>query len=629
MEKNRSRFAINYLYFGLFFALLIVTSSSSVFIKEPTSSAPLFFFLYAAGQAALETTALIFFGWAIHKYLGQVPFLGFVGLTFVVLILHILDFLMDRILDLSVWETIAFVLDENFEDFLYLLDASGISLGIWMFGAVLILLLPLIGIGLYLWTKRFTARRPLVFRKNWLLQSFLCIPVALLFLEFSISHTIHPDAYTAFIQSLPWKSTFLQPKIVHFPLQALLTPPLEEQEMAALIEHDTTTLKKRPNIYLFVIESLREDVISADTAPNLYRFKQDNIHFDLALSNANGSHLSWFSIFHSQFPYFWHHVKTQGWAMGSPPLTLLKKWGYQIRLYSSAQLNYYGMESLLFGTAHNLIDSYQTFHHTPPLTAADSDAKALHALETDLLENPNLREGQICIVFLDSTHFKYSWPLHWNPKFHPISTGIDYFNVFQSPRKIEMIKNRYRNSVFFIDSLLGRWFEKMPRKEESIVIITGDHGEEFFEHGHLFHGSHLTHEQTNIPLYMKLGQRELEQSPPIVSQMDIFPTLLHHLSHRPIPYLEGRSIFSTNPWPYSCVARFNAGRPPYEFCLHNGQNKLIARFSRTRNIFASKSLQIRALWDLHDKRLPHKEQNTLEWVEQEFGPAIKRLFQEE
>ncbi len=625
---GRKPIEVNYLYFGAFLGLLLIISAGGIFIKESLAGSRTFFFLYAAGQAIFETFIFIFFGWIIRLYLGRRAALAFIGATFAFLLIHLIDFLMDRILDLSVWETIGpFVLDESWSNFLYLLDASGISLWIWMVGFFLLVALPFIGIALYAWTERLSCRKPLLLRKEWLFQAFFCIPAGLIFWEFSASPILNPDSYTSFLKSLPWKRTFLQPQTVQYPLPISLIPPKSENEIAAAIASNATVLKKKPNLYLFVIESFREDFIDPVAAPHLHRFKQEANHFDLALSNANGSHPSWFSIFHSQFSYFWNHVQSKGWKMGSPPINLLKKWGYKVRVYSSAQLKYYHMDELLFGKDMHLLDSYQPFHHVPPLSAADTDAQAIAQWKRDLAENPDLKEGELVIFFLDSTHFNYCWPEDWQPKFIPISNEIDYFDIFQSQNKIEKIKNRYRNAVQYVDSLFGDFFKDLPDKENAVVIVTGDHGEEFFERGHLFHGSHLIHQQTNIPLYMKLGERKEAKLPKVVSQMDIFPSILHHLSGQQATFLEGRSIFSSDHWPYAIISRVNAGRTPYEFCIHNGESKLIARFDNKKDIFHSSKLNIRSLWDVSDHYLFDSNQgNVSQWLQMEFGPAIERLF---
>jgi uncharacterized protein len=624
---GRKQIEVNYLYFGTFLGLLLLTSGSGILLKGSLAGSRTFFFLYAGGQAVFETLALIFLAWMVRRYFGRAAGAAFIGATFTFLVLHLLDFLVtDRILDLSIWETIGFAAAESWGNFLYLLDASGISLWVWVIGFAAVAALPFLGIAFHAWTREVANRRPLFLRKEWLLQAFLCIPAALFFWEYSSLRLLHPDAYTSLVQSLPWKWTFLQPHAVHYPMPASLIHPLGEGEVRAAIDADRTVLSQKPNIYLFVVESFREDSIDPNGAPHLHRFKEESHHFDLALSNANGSHPSWFSIFHSQFSYFWNHLQSKRWALGSPPLNLLKKWGYKVRLYSSAQLKYYGMEELLFGKDLQLIDSYQTFHHAPPVSAADTDREALEQWKRDLAENPKLKEGQIVIFFWDSTHFNYSWPQDWKLKFNPISKGCDYFNLFPSRGKIEKIKNRYRNAVHYIDSLFGLFLKDIPDKENAIVIVTGDHGEEFFEHGHLFHNSHLTHEQTNIPLYMKLGERLEKDLPRVVSQMDIFPTLLHYLSGKEISFLEGRSIFSSDHWPYAVITRFNAGRAPYEFCIHNGDHKLIARFGK-KDMFCSDCLKIRSLWDRRD-RCPFdcNPRHMSTWIQMEFGPPIERLF---
>src|SRR3990167_5965620 len=632
MEKklptpDERKLEVNYLYFTFFFAVLILTSGSSILLKESLSGSRLFFFLYATGQAALETAFFVFLCTLIPRYLGKIASLAFIGLTFLFLLLHVIDFLVDRILDLTVWETlVCFILDESIGRFFYLLDASGIPLWIWAFAFLAILAIPFLGIALYQTTHTITLKRPILIRKEWIVQSFICIPVALLFWDVTASRVIHPDSYTCFIKSLPWKWTFLQPESIHFPLTASFAPLASEEEIQQHLERYPVVLKSRPNIYLFVIESLREDCITSEVAPHLDQFKKKYNHFDLALSNGNGSHLSWFSIFYSQFPYSWNEPLMKDWKKGSPALQLLKNWGYKIRLYSSAQLNYYDMERILFGKEEGLIDSYQTFHHTPSLSAAQTDRAALEKLEMDLSENPDLQEGQCIIVFLDSTHFHYTWPTDFAPPFTPYSNEVSYFHLFQSSRKIEEIKNRYKNSIAYVDSLFGK-FEASQNLSDAIVVITGDHGEEFFEHGHLFHGSHLTREQTNVPLYIKLGKIKMKNPPAIVSQIDIFPTILHYLGGSPISFLKGKAIFDPTHSPYAISARFNGGKAPREFCIQNKTTKLIAQFENHKDILASKSLKIRSIRDPYDQMLIETPENLGEWIQEEFGPAINQLLE--
>lgn len=625
MEEKPSPISVNYLYFGAFFALLAIMSASSVLVKEYFLGSRIFFLLYALGQAVLEVGAFIFLASVIRRYLGKISYWTFIGLTFVLAILHIFDFMMDRVLDLSIWSTIGFILDESFSEFLFLLDASGIPLWAWAGFFIFLAALPCIGIAIYKGTDLLASKRPILLKSELFLQMFVCIPVALFLWDCSASRIIHPDAYTALVKSLPWKFTFLEPKNVIIPIGNPIRLPTPEKEVFAAVDQTKSQIKKRPNIYLFVIESLRGDFITPGIAPNLSRFRDEHIYYPSSVSNANSTNNCWFSIFHSQFSIFWKQYKNAHWSMGSPTLNLLKKWGYKIRVYTSAQLGYYGMDELIFGKETHLIDSYQTFHHMPPVYAWQTDAKAIEALQSDLT-NPELQEGQLIVVFWDATHFDYSWPKNQPARFMPFAKEIDYFKTFQSRKNIEQIKNRYRNAVHYVDSLFGNFWDHLPKRDESVVIVLGDHGEEFFEHGHLFHNSHLVDEQIKIPLYFKFGQERASQEKKIVSQMDIFPSLVDYLSGEVPSFLQGESIFRPSRWPYTMISRFNGGRTPYEFCFHNGQRKLIAQFTNKRDVFSTQSLKIRSLWNCKNDDICECNPTVESWIHSEFGEAFERLF---
>lgn len=627
MEPKKS--PINYIYFSSGFLLLLLLISSSISHKENLGGSQFFFFLYGVAQAFLEIALFIFLSILILKHLGKFCYGLFIGGTFMISIFHVLDAIMDRILDLTIWQTLrVFVFDESLSNFLVLLEASGIPTWIWIIIFSLLASLPLLGVFIYKITDKISQKKPIYIRHSSFLQAFICIPCALLFWDFSASKVIQPNAYSAFTKSLPWKFTFLRPENILYTLPGPLRKPRSEETLKAAIAQDQSIPAKKPNIYLFIIESLREDAITKEIAPHLNQFKNAYNHFDLALSNGNGTMISWFSIFHSQFSYLWRHTQKNS-KMGSPALHLLKKWGYQIRLYSSADLNYYEMDDVLFGKNHNLVDSYQTFSHAPPLNAADSDTAALAKMQKDIAENPELQQGQVFIVFWDSTHFDYSWPKNWNPKFTPYATELAYFRAFHTEKMIDRIKNRYWNSVNYMDSLFGKFFNNLPNQDESIVVVTGDHAEEFFEHGHLFHNSHLVHEQTNVPLYFKFGnnERPIAQSR-LASQMDIFPSIFDYLTNQPVSFLEGNSLFQQSQWPFVVTSRFNAGNTPNEFMIHNGKHKMILQFSHPKNIFESDYLQILSLRTSDDQNVHVFKNNIHEWVNQEFDPAIKRIFEE-
>lgn len=61
----------------------------------------------------------------------------------------------------------------------------------------------------------------------------------------------------------------------------------------------------------------------------------------------------------------------------------------------------------------------------------------------------------------------------------------------------------YRGEVTFADEHFGRllgWLEEQGLREETLVVFTSDHGEEFVEHGLRGHGKAVFEESTHVPL---------------------------------------------------------------------------------------------------------------------------------
>lgn len=89
----------------------------------------------------------------------------------------------------------------------------------------------------------------------------------------------------------------------------------------------------------------------------------------------------------------------------------------------------------------------------------------------------------------------------------------------------------YGGGVRRLDRRLGAFFQQLKNLElynDSILILTSDHGEEFLEHGLWTHGKHLHGEMLNIPLLIKLpqgkeGGRLVKDT---IGLIDVMPTLL-------------------------------------------------------------------------------------------------------
>lgn len=105
----------------------------------------------------------------------------------------------------------------------------------------------------------------------------------------------------------------------------------------------------------------------------------------------------------------------------------------------------------------------------------------------------------------------------------------------------------YDGSILAMDVEIGRIFEHLRNlnlDEKTMVIFTSDHGEEFLEHGRMFHGQSVYGELNQIPLIIR-RPGAIPQGLVVnetVQNIDLMPTLLE-LCGLPIPtQLQGRSL---------------------------------------------------------------------------------------
>ena len=628
MEQKTNTFKINYLFFGFPLLFLVATSICNICLVEKIlEGTRLFFIVYAIGQAIFEYAIFIILANVIEKFLPRWIFFTFISICFLFFITHLVDFILLRILDLPFWDALSICLEETWSNFLEMLILSGLPLSVWAILFSFTLFLPFIGMLAYKLSDKLIKRKHLYIKTTHFIYIFICSPMSLFLWDYIASPIINPDIYLSYEKSLPWKATFVKEKIRTIPLSTSLQKLVSEKHAKKTIKNLHLTPLHKPNIYLFVVESLRKDFITEEIAPHLHDFKTKKISFNTSLANANNTQNSWFSIFHSNLPYYWTHAKDSKNQLGSLPLKVLKDSGYKINVYTSAQLAYYGMKEVLFGKDLYLADHYHDLQQSGTKEAHINDKKAINMIASTLKNKEN-QEGNVFIIFFDSTHFNYCWAQDHEIKFKPI---LDEFSIlFTSPSKwnIELLINRYKNSINYVDSLFNSFVQTLKKQnlyDDSVIVFLGDHGEEFYEHGHLYHASDLSNIQTSVPIYYKFGENDFSIDTQMTSHMEVFPSILDYIfGKNPIANLmHGESIFNKEKWPYIVTARYNGSRTPFEFFIHNGKEKLTLRFNKRSNIYKSTSLEVLSIKNIDDntKLLPPGSINI-----KEFKPAIDKML---
>jgi arylsulfatase A-like enzyme len=120
-------------------------------------------------------------------------------------------------------------------------------------------------------------------------------------------------------------------------------------------------------------------------------------------------------------------------------------------------------------------------------------------------------------------------------------------------------KDLYDAGIATLDRQLGKLFVGLEERglfENTVVILTADHGEEFFEHGQALHGQHYD-ECLHVPLFVRApGGQHGAVTDELVGLVDLMPTVLDFaglLDDAP-DNLQGRSL--------APLARDEAGEVP-------------------------------------------------------------------
>jgi arylsulfatase A-like enzyme len=95
--------------------------------------------------------------------------------------------------------------------------------------------------------------------------------------------------------------------------------------------------------------------------------------------------------------------------------------------------------------------------------------------------------------------------------------------------RLAYVLAQYAGEIRWTDELLGRFFQLLREENlwsNTVIILTADHGEEFFEHGAKGHKNNLYAETVHIPLVIKYQDGRSGRDPRLASHVDILPTIL-------------------------------------------------------------------------------------------------------
>ena len=277
------------------------------------------------------------------------------------------------------------------------------------------------------------------------------------------------------------------------------------------------------NIVWLVSESLRADMLDPEIMPNTWAFAQGAKRFTRNYSGGNGTRVGIFTMFMGIPGNYWFPALAE--RKGAPIIDVLKAQNYQMNFYTSAKFSYPEFDATIFSQV-----PAEQLHEIPGGAQGwEKDQQNVGSL-LNFIDKRDKARPFFTFMFFESPHARYYFPPESVIR-RPYPDDINYFSLSreQLASSIDLIKNRYVNSVHHLDSQYGRVFDYLKKNdllESTIVLALGDHGEEFLEHGRWGHNSAFTDQQTRTPLVLWVPGMKPGVYDGMSNHMDVIPTLM-------------------------------------------------------------------------------------------------------
>ncbi len=277
------------------------------------------------------------------------------------------------------------------------------------------------------------------------------------------------------------------------------------------------------NVLVLAVDALRFDMLSSDVMPNAWKFAQDNYNFTNYYSGGNSTRGGIFTFFYGIPGQYFAQAKATGVRAAVVSAALDR--GYDVATFTSATLAMPEFNETVFANILNLrIES-------PMGEAWERDNSAVEDFGK-YLENRDRDQPFFAFIFLDNVH-GISMPADSPHPFKPFQYGVNYLDLTEQKDPIPFL-NLYKNTCNYADNNIGRVLQALEDQglmDDTVVIITADHGQEFNENklNYWGHGSNFTDWQIKVPLVVHWPGRGSGVNHTLSVCYDVSTTLMQDL----------------------------------------------------------------------------------------------------
>jgi membrane-anchored protein YejM (alkaline phosphatase superfamily) len=296
------------------------------------------------------------------------------------------------------------------------------------------------------------------------------------------------------------------------------------------------------NIVWLAVESLRYDMLDRTIMPQLWDFSEHALRLEQHYSGGNTTQMGIFSMFYGLYGNYWFPMQA---ARRSPLLMdVLQQQNYQFSLHTSQSFTYPPFQETVFARM-NPADMHALSEGPPPW---QRDRQNID----DILKFIDSRDQSrpfMTYMFFEGTHANYTFP----PESVIARPYLEDFNYLSADFAQQMvpIKNRYINAAHHVDQQIGRIIAHLRARkllDDTIVIVLGDHGEEFMERDRWGHAADFNRFQTSTAAVLWVPGQNARRISGISSHLDLPATLMPLLGvqNPPVDYSLGQNLLAAD-----------------------------------------------------------------------------------
>ncbi|MBU8974856.1 sulfatase-like hydrolase/transferase [Lysobacter sp. MMG2] len=300
------------------------------------------------------------------------------------------------------------------------------------------------------------------------------------------------------------------------------------------------------NVLVILVESLRHDVLDPAVMPNTWRYAQDAQWFQNHFSTGNATRFGLFGLMYGLPGGYWQSMLAE--QRGPVLIDRMKADGYAMHIYGSAPLYSPEFDRTVFSQVRDRI-----VNGPSNLKSAERDRNVVSRMQADIRNHP-AGKPFFGFVFLDSPHAPYHLPNGYRARFEPMAQEVNFLNLGPDHDPTPEL-NRYRTAVHYSDELIGELLETLadsPLAANTVVLITGDHGEEFndLHKNYWGHNGNFSDYQLRTPFVLHWPGRPARRVDTLTSHEDFVPTVMRHAlgcSSDSADYSTGLDLFGEIP----------------------------------------------------------------------------------